>query len=153
LPLKKKQQRSYDKWVRFRERIRETDFKREALTKEFAEFLRKVLPKDKTHQQQEHVTPKLDVVSEQTLSKQTSFPQRWFDVPSTSDTKDDLVYGATASPILFSPNTRLLGTKYGIPTDGDNLKIGNSNVLVDSSSNIIIGGKEFEGTEDYNSID
>jgi len=63
-PLEKKQQRSYDKWVRFRERIRETNSKREALIKEFAEFLRKVFPKDKTHQQQEHVIPKLDVVSE-----------------------------------------------------------------------------------------
>ena len=51
-PLKKKQLRSYDKWVRFRQRIGETNFKREALIKEFAEFFRKVLPKDKT---QEHV--------------------------------------------------------------------------------------------------
>jgi len=38
LPLKKKQQRSCDKWVSFRERIRENNFKREALIKEFAEF-------------------------------------------------------------------------------------------------------------------
>ena len=38
-------------WVYFRERIRETNFKREGLIKEFAEFLRKVLPKDKTNQQ------------------------------------------------------------------------------------------------------
>jgi len=85
LPLKNKQQHLYEKWVRFRERIRETNFKREALIKEFAEFLRKVLPKDKT---QEHVIPKLEVVSEESLSKQTSFPppQR-FDVPSISDTK------------------------------------------------------------------
>jgi len=131
------------------------------LIKEFAEFLRKVLPKDKT---QEHVIPELEVVSEQTLSKQTSFPQQRFDVPSTSDTKDDVVYGATASPFLFSPNTRLLDTQYGIRKDGDNLKIGNCNVLVDSFSNISIGGKQFEGTEDlwkfltrknvdYNSID
>ena len=86
-------------------------------------------------------------MSEQTLSKQTSFPQRRFVVPSTSDTKDD-VYGATASPFLFSPNTRLLDTQYGIRKDGDNLKIGNSNVTVDSSSNIIIRGKQFEGIED-----
>jgi hypothetical protein len=43
----KKQQHPYDKWVRFRERIRETNIKREALIKEIAEFLRKVLPKDK----------------------------------------------------------------------------------------------------------
>ena len=124
MPLKKKQQRSYDKCVRFRERISETNFKREALIKEFAEFLRKVLRKDKTHQQEEPVIPTLDVVSEQTLSKQTSFPQRRFDVRSTTDTKDDAVYGATASPFLFSPNTQLLDTlRY--TENGDNLKIGN----------------------------
>ena len=40
LPLNKKQQRSYDKWVKFRKRIRESNFKREALIKEFAEFLK-----------------------------------------------------------------------------------------------------------------
>jgi len=98
------------------------------------------------------------------LRKQTSFPQRRFDVPSTSDTKDDAVYGATASTFLFSPNTRLLDTQYGIRKDGVKLKISNSNVLLDSFSNISIGGKQFEVTEDlwklltrknvdYNSID
>jgi len=141
--------------------MRESNFKREAFIKEFTEFLRKVLPKDIT---QEHVIPKLDVVSEQTLSKQTSFPQQRFDVPSTSDTKDDVVYDATASTFLLSPNTRLLDTQCGIRIDGNNLKIGNSNVLVDSFSNISIGGIQFQGTEDlwklltrknveYNSID
>ena len=109
------------------------------MIKEFAEFLRKVLPKDKT---QEHVIPKLEVVSEQNLSKQTSFPPPPLDV---LDTKDDVVYGATASPFLFSPNTRLLDTQYGIRKDGDNLKIGNSNVLVDSSSNISIGENNLKG--------
>jgi uncharacterized protein YpuA (DUF1002 family) len=69
-----------------------------------------------------------------------------------------------ASPFLFSPNTQLLDTQYGIRKDGDNLKIGSSNVTVDSSSNIDIRGKQFEGTTDlwklltrknvdYNSID
>jgi hypothetical protein len=48
--------------------------------------------------------------------------------------------------------------------DGDNLKIGNSNVSVDNSSNLTIRGKQFEWTADlwklltrktvdYNSID
>ena len=102
---KKQQQRPYDKWVRFRESIRESILKREALIKEFAEFLRKVLPKDKS---QEHVIHKMDVVSEKTLIKQTSTPhQRFFDVP---DTKDDAVYGEMARPFLFSSNTRLLDT-------------------------------------------
>jgi hypothetical protein len=150
---KKQQQRPYDKWVRFRESIRESNFKREALIKEFAEFLRKVLPKAKS---QEHVIPKLDVVSEQTLIKRTSSPPP-LDVP---DTKDDAVFGETASPFLFSPYTRFLDTQYDIRKDGDNLKIGNSNVSVDNSSNITIRGKQFEGTADltrktvdYNSID
>ena len=144
--LKKKQQRPYDKWDNIRERIRECNFKREALIKEFAEFLRNVLPKDKS---QEHVIPKMDVVSEQTLSKQNSSspppPQRFFDVP---DTKDFVVYGEMARPFLFSPNTRLLDTQYGIRKDGDNLEIGNSTVTVDDYSNITIRGKRYYGTAD-----
>ena len=82
------------------------------------------------------------------MNKQTFFPQQRFDLTSTSVTKDDVVYGATASPFLFSPNTRLLDKQYGIRKDGDNLKIGNSILLVDSFSNISIGVKQFEGNED-----
>ena len=73
------------------------------------------------------------VVSEQTLIKQSSL-----DVP---DTKDDAVYGEMASPFLFSPNTWLLDTQYGIRKDGYNLKIGNSNVTVDNSSKILLSGE------------
>ena len=154
LPLKKRRQHPYDKWVRFRERIQETNIKREALIKEFAEFLKKVLPKDKSHQQeQEQVIPKIELL-EQT-------PQRRFEVPSTSDTKD--IYVEIASPFL-SPGTRLLDTQYGIRKDGDTFKIGNSTVIIDNMSNLSIKGKQFQGTEDlwkllthknvnYNSID
>jgi len=131
--MKKQQQRPYDKWVRFRESIRESNFKREALIKEFSEFLRKLLPKDKS---QEHVIPKMDVVSEQTLIKQTSPPP--LDEP---DTKGNAVSGEIASPFLIIPKTRLLDTQYGIQKDGDYLKIGNSNVTVDNSNNITIQGK------------
>jgi len=48
LPLNKKRklQHPYDKWVRFRERDRETNIKGEALIKE---FLRKLLPKVTSH--------------------------------------------------------------------------------------------------------
>jgi hypothetical protein len=138
---KKQQQRPYDKRARFRERIGESNFKREALIKEFARFLRKVLPKGKSH---EHVIPKMDVVSEQTLIKQTSSPTP-LDVP---DTKEDAVYGEMARPFLFSPNTRMFHAQYGIRKDGDNLKISNSIVTVDNWSNITIRGKQFEGTAD-----
>jgi len=64
LKKKAKQQHSSDKWVRFRE----SNIKREALIKAFAEFLRKVLPKDTSHQQQEQVFHKIDNLSKQTLS-------------------------------------------------------------------------------------
>ena len=88
----------------------------------------------------------MDVVSEQTLSKQTSSPpQRFFDVP---DTKDDAVYAEMASPFLFKTNTRFLDTQYGIRKDGDNLEIGNSTVTVDDYSNITIRGKRYDGTAD-----
>jgi len=81
LPLKK-QQHPYDKWVRFLERIRETNIERAALIKVIVEFVRKVLSKSKSHKQ---VFPKIEL-SEQTWSEQTS--QRRFEVPSSSDTKD-----------------------------------------------------------------
>jgi hypothetical protein len=48
---KNKKQHSYDKWVNFREKIQETNVQREALIKEIAEFLRKLLPTDTLHQQ------------------------------------------------------------------------------------------------------
>jgi hypothetical protein len=81
---------------------------------------------------------------EQTTSELT--PQRRFEVPSTSDTIDD-IYGEIASPLL-SPDTRLLDTKYGIRKNGNNFKIGNSTVIVDNMSNLTIKGKQFKGTED-----
>jgi len=40
LPHKKRRQHPYDKWVKFRERIQETNIKRGTLIKEFAEFLK-----------------------------------------------------------------------------------------------------------------
>ena len=138
MPLKKRRQHPYEKWVRFRERIQETNIKRGALIKEFAEFFKKVLPKDKLHkQEQEQVIPKIALL-EQTTSEQTS--QRRFQVPSTSDTIDE-IYGEIAST-FFSPDTRLR------PKDGDNFKIGNSTVIVDNMSNLTIKGKQFKGTVD-----
>ena len=44
---------------------------------------------------------------------------------------------------------RLLDTQHCIRKVGDNLKIDNSIVTVDSSSNISIRGKQFEGTMDF----
>jgi hypothetical protein len=38
LPLKKQRQHPYDIWVRFRERIQETNIKRGALIKEFPNY-------------------------------------------------------------------------------------------------------------------
>ena len=42
---------SYDKWVKFREKIEETNVEREAMIKEISEFLKKVLHKYALHQQ------------------------------------------------------------------------------------------------------
>jgi hypothetical protein len=41
----------------------------------------------------------------------------------------------------------MLGTQYGIRRDGDNFKIGNSNVTVDNMSNITIRVKQSKGKE------
>ena len=121
--------------------IQETNIKREAFIIEITEFLRKVLPNDKSYQQ---VFPKIES-SEQTPSGQT--PQRRLEFPSTSYTKD-VTYGEIASPFLI-PDTRWLDTLYGIWKDGDKNKIGNSTVTVDNMSNISIKVKQFKGTEDF----
>ena len=73
-------------------------------------------------------------------------PHRRFEVPSTSDTKDD-IYGEITSQYLI-PNTRLLDTQYGIRKDGDNFEIGNPTVTVDNMSNTSTKGKQFKGKED-----
>jgi len=103
LPLSNKQKthvtekrNPYEKWFKFREKLLETDVKREAMIKEITEFLRKLLPKIKSHQ---HFFPKIDssIIGEQTpsiISEQT--PRRRFEretvpvFPSTSDTGDDI---------------------------------------------------------------
>jgi len=96
LPLKKRRQHPYDKWVRFRERIQETNIKRGALIKEFAEF-------------KKNYYLKINHISRSKIELLEQTPQRRFEVPPTSDTKDD-IYGEIASPFL-SPDTRLLDTK------------------------------------------
>ena len=48
---KNKKDHSYDKWVKFRGKIQETNVQREALIKEIAKFLRKVLPTETVQQQ------------------------------------------------------------------------------------------------------
>ena len=45
-----KKQHSYDKWVKLRERIQDTNVQREAIIKQIAQLLRKVLPTDTLHQ-------------------------------------------------------------------------------------------------------
>ena len=126
---------SYDKWVRFREMFEESNIKREVLIKEFVDFLRKVLPLHITHQQ---VFPKIES-SQQTLSEQT---QR-FEVPSTSDNKDD-IYGSIPSSFL-SPVKPLLYTQYGIQQDSNNFKMSNSTVTVDNMNNVSMKGKNLKG--------
>ena len=178
-----KKQHPIDKWVKFRERIHETNVQREAIIKQIAELLRKVLPTDTLHQR---VSPKRD---RSPSLKGTQTPQQVekdtvLVLPSPSSTGDNVYvetpkktvveiedddngegegdveeslksfgrkhYGELASPFLgpYLSNTRMLDTQYGIRRDGDNFKIGNSNVTVDNMSNITLKGKQFKGTED-----
>ena len=44
--------------------------------------------------------------------------------------------------------TCLLYTHYGIRRDGDNFKIGNSNVTIDNMSYITVKRKQFKGMDD-----
>jgi hypothetical protein len=84
-----KKQHPYDKWVKFRERIHETNDQREAIIKQIAELLRKVLPTDTLHQR---VSPKrdrspslIDTQIPQQVAKDTVLV-----LPSPSSTGDDV---------------------------------------------------------------
>ena len=54
---KLKKQHTHDKWVKLREMTQETNVQREAIIKQIAELLRKVLPTDTIHQR---LSPKRD---------------------------------------------------------------------------------------------
>jgi len=99
-----KKQHSYDKWVKFRERIQETDVLREAIIKQIAEMLRKLVPTDTLHQR---VSRKRDrspsfigTQTPQQVEKDTVLV-----IPSPSSTGDD-VYVETPKKLL--PNLKRL---------------------------------------------
>ena len=151
--------------------------KRDALIKEIAEFLGKVLPKHISHQ---HLSPKIEPSDLGVQTPRRPEKETVPVFPSTSSPSSDVVfetlkivveikedddddtdidaevkifgrkhYGEIASPFFsaYLSNTRLLDTQYGIRREGDNFKIGNSTVTSDMS-NITIKRKQFEGTED-----
>jgi len=93
-----KKQHSYDKWVKLRERIQDTNVQREAIIKQIAQLLRKVLPTDTLHQR---VSPKRDrslsfigTQTPQQIEKDTELV-----LPSPSSTGDD-VYVETPKKLL-----------------------------------------------------
>ena len=51
------------------------------------------------------------------------------------------------SPYLNS--MRFLDDQYGIRREGNNLTIGNSDIIADEKGDITIGGKRFKGTRGY----
>jgi len=57
--------------------------------------------------------------------------------------------GTIASPYIvpYFYNKRFLDTQYGIRKVGDSFKIGDSDVLLDTDSDITIKGQEFRGTK------
>lgn len=163
----------YDKWVMMRESLEEKDLKREALIKEIAKFLGKVLPKNVPLQtfptKNEHLetsvrAPEIPVLPSTSASSSPSTSDVIFETPKKKpvveirDDDDDEQaklysrqhYGEIASPFLspYVKDSRLLDTQYGIRRVGDNFKIGNAMVTIDNMSNITVKGKQFKGTQD-----
>lgn len=145
LPLRQKRtQRPYDKWFKSREQIKEQNVKREALIKQFAEFLSKVLPKNMSQQQQVGALAAVPPFTQGNIKDEHD--------EAEAEEEERKNFGEIANPYLdpYLSNTssRLLDTQYGIRREGDNFKIGNSNVTVDDMSNIYVRGRQFEGTKD-----
>jgi len=135
-----------------------SDFKRGALIKAIAEFLRKVLSKNTSHHQ---VSPKIypSIIGEQTSRRSDRIgPRLSLDLDCRGryrcrdtekiEIKDDgetdaeenvklfgrKHYGEIANPLLglYLSNTLLIHTQYGIRREGDNFKIGNSTLTINN---------------------
>lgn len=141
---KRKKLHPYDKWIMMRKKIEEKDVKREALIKEIARFLERVLPAPlpiKDEPLETSVRPKVEAIPSDVVFET---PKRKLDVDN------DRPYGEIASPFLspYVKGSRMLDTQYGIRKVGDNFMIGNATVTVDNTSDLTIKGEHFKGTKD-----
>src|SRR5215510_4482815 len=175
---------TFDKWVTFRDKMREDDVKKEMQLQKIAQYLRKVLPNVAsrktflTHALAQtdfdpiesfidtpnSATTKRDVLSEPMPGPSYETPKRSvFESEEEYDDDDDEVYseqgtdafvtrvfGRVASPYLSEHAKKVkrnLDRVYGLRKKGNVFMIGDSDVLVDTNSNLTIKGRKFEGTE------
>ena len=165
-------QHPYEKWVKVRKQIRDDEIGREARVKAVADFLKSVLPphppvvhtvqKQTTHTQMEaRVAAAAAIPSTSSAVEIYETPKRRpddddddeVDVADGGFVEEAQRYGkkqfrAVASPYLtpYLYKRSFLDTQYGIWKDGDTFMIGDSQLTVDSDSDITIKGKHFRGT-------
>ena len=166
--LKRKTSGSYDKWVQFRENMKEREAKQAMQLKSIAEILKKVLP-DTTSRAafirevlpassvDEHITPQRQQDFEMAGPSGTLLLKRKSTTSTTQtesdyDVDDDDVARVKEEEDMLGHvtapyNGPFLDTQYGIRKEGDIFKIGDSTVSVDSLGDITIKGKQYRGTE------
>jgi hypothetical protein len=160
---KKQHLHPYDKWISVRDKIAESTVERKALMQAIFNFIKEVLPNATLVNT---YTPKRESVElgTQNVTDQSTAPP--YETPISCiliDTSDDDAgavseedvrtfpkksFGAIASPYLslFVHKRGVLDIEYGLRKEGDNSFIGNSDVTVDTNSDLYIKDKHFRGT-------
>ncbi len=161
---RKVKKHSHDKWVALRTKLMEANMKESDLISRFADFLRKVLPQPtppeaplihpKTETFDIAETPRPSAIDQQTEPPSVGEASTSYEVSKrrlssgdvdTSDDDDLRGFYEVVSPYLNK--MRFLDEQYGIRRDGNNLMIGNSDVIADEKGDITIAEKRFRGTK------
>ena len=175
-PPSRRSQHPYEKWVKFRGKIRDDEIGREARVKAVADFPKSVLtlPPAAVHTVRRQTTPTqteaevatASIPSTLSAGEKYETPKRPHDDDIDDDVHDDNVadgglveeevqqksrkqFVAVASPYLtpYLFKRSFLDTQYGIRKDGDTFMIGDSQLTVDSDRDVTIKGNLFRGTQ------
>jgi hypothetical protein len=159
------------KWVRILEKKKDKRHRDALKIKAAADYLKKVLPSGVSQLPVAQLAVKQPTL--RTIKSEHSLipvrREKVYETPKirvdTDSDDDDVVeeypeeedvtrfgrekFGSLASPYLtpYIYDTRKLDTQYGIRKEGNEFKIGDSTVTVDTNSNIHIKGRQYEGTE------
>jgi len=173
---KKEREHPYEKWFKYREKMREADIKRKTQIQEVADFKKKYFRREHIlnscgllHPRKVESTPRPSRRLERLVSppaiastsKEDVYEtptHRPFPEPEDDDDDDDddnfaeekENVGSTASPYIvpYFYNRRVLDAQYGIRKVGNSFMIGDSAVLVDTVI-LQLRGKNLEGRKDY----
>jgi hypothetical protein len=178
IPKKQKigsKQHPFDKWVRFRKKMREEEVGQKEFIQKFADILNKVLPYNTSRQKlipkfsdfkeiekQDRIYPHNNSSSEDNRNTLFSTHEEAIETPKksivetveensddgTRTEKDVKDFRIKDFGKIASPYlTRLFDKQYGIRRENGNFMIGDSTLTVGKQSDINIRGKNFKGTQ------